>query len=287
MPKEIIIKKNTDIKQELIKKDNNDDIISMISSSDSDISDIASTISISSSSEDSIDTFTLNFSSSSSDDLSKPSVYKKPSFKKKKVQEIALSAQCTVNSINKIKKNKIIKQPQEPTHIHDFPLEQQELYRHRLHHQCNKSIRNLLKNTDEQQIKEDSHTSQNINKMRDIPQEILQENNYKDVIESSIPYWKSILFPVSLREIAHDPWPITSSEGYDWPPFGKERRDELKMIENSMFYYQLKTNGYTHAWKELYTKINSQCNALGIPYRKRMALYLKEIEYLSLLLHDT
>ncbi len=58
------------------------------------------------------------------------------------------------------------------------------------------------------------------------------------------------------------------------------------MIENSMFYYQLKTNGYTHAWKEIYTKINAQCNALGIPFKNRMALYLKEIEYLSLLLHD-
>ena len=44
---------------------------------------------------------------------------------------------------------------------------------------------------------------------------------------------------------------ITSTDGYDWSPFGKEKRDELKMIENSTFYYQLKTNGYTHAWKEM------------------------------------
>ena len=80
---------------------------------------------------------------------------------------------------------------------------------------------------------------------------------------------------------------ITSTDGYDWSPFGKERRDELKMIENSIFYYQLKTNGYTHAWKEMYIKVNAQCNALGIPYKKRLSLYLKEIEYLSLLLHDT
>ena len=51
-------------------------------------------------------------------------------------------------------------------------------------------------------------------------------------------------------------------------PFGKERRDELKMIENSIFYYQLKTNGYTHVWKEMYIKVNAQCNAIGIPYKK-------------------
>ena len=91
------------------------------------------------------------------------------------------------------------------------------LYRHKLHHKCNKSIRSILKDTDEHQLKEDRHTSQNINKMRDIPQEILKEDNYNDIIETNIPFWKSILFPVSIREIAHDPWPITSSEEYDWP----------------------------------------------------------------------
>ena len=94
-------------------------------------------------------------------------------------------------------------------------------------------------------------------------------------------------FPVSTREAAYNSLEITSTDGYDWSPFGKERRDELKMIENSTFYYQLKTNGYTHAWKEMYIKVNAQCNAIGIPYKKRLSLYLKEIEYLSLLLHDT
>ena len=48
----------------------------------------------------------------------------------------------------------------------------------------------------------------------------------------------------------------------------------------------MKVNGYEHAWKEIYTKINAQCNALGIPYKNRIKLYQKEMEFLSSLLHD-
>ena len=51
-----------------------------------------------------------------------------------------------------------------------------------------------------------------------------------------------ILFPISTREAAYNSLEITSTDGYDWSPYGKERTDELKMIENSTFYYQLKTN---------------------------------------------
>ena len=95
-----------------------------------------------------------------------------------------------------------------------------------------------------------------------------------------------ILFLVPLREMSYNSLSIISSDGFDWPPFGKERREELIVIEHSIFYFQLKTNGYTHEWKEIYTTINAQCNTLGIPYKSRMVLYLKEIGYLSLLLHD-
>ena len=37
----------------------------------------------------------------------------------------------------------------------------------------------------------------------------------------------------------------------------------------------------------MYIKVNAQYNAIGIPFKKRLSLYLKEIKYLSLLLHDT
>ena len=79
-------------------------------------------------------------------------------------------------------------------------------------------------------------------------------------------------FPCINKRNSLNSLEIISTDGYDWSPFGKERRDELKIIENSTFYYQLKTNGYTHAWKEVYIKGNAQCNALSIPYKKRLSL---------------
>ena len=48
----------------------------------------------------------------------------------------------------------------------------------------------------------------------------------------------------------------------------------------------MKGNGYEHTWKEIYTRINAQCNAPGIPYKNRIKLYKKEMEFLSLLLRD-
>ena len=53
-----------------------------------------------------------------------------------------------------------------------------------------------------------------------------------------------------------------------------------------MAYQQLRLNNFSHAWKELYTKINAQCNSLGVPYKHRAKLLTKELEFLSLLLHD-
>ena len=123
--------------------------------------------------------------------------------------------------------------------------------------------------------------------MNNVPQDILKIKDHYKLFRRTVPSWRAVLFPVSTREMSFNNSSIASHmDDLDWSPFGKERREEIKMIENSMFYYQLKVNGYTHAWKEIYTKINEQCNALGIPYKRRMLLYLKEIEYLSLMLHD-
>ena len=95
--------------------------------------------------------------------------------------------------------------------------------------------------------------------MQEVPQEILNIKSYHHEIEETIPWWEPILFPIPTREAAYKSLEITSTDGYEWSPFGKERRDELKMIENSTFYYQLKTNGYTHTWKVMYNKVNVQC----------------------------
>ena len=88
-------------------------------------------------SEESSDSFTLSLSSTSRNDSPRPSVYRNSNFRRA-LKERAFSASCAENSIKKIKKNKVIKQAQEPTQVQDFPSEQKELYRHIFHHQMDK-----------------------------------------------------------------------------------------------------------------------------------------------------
>ena len=74
-PEEVIIKTITDVEQESRTEKNRDEVIS-ISSSDSDIMDDMSLISISSTSKESNNIFSLSLSSISNDDSSRPRVYK-------------------------------------------------------------------------------------------------------------------------------------------------------------------------------------------------------------------
>ena len=89
-----------------------------------------------------------------------------------------------------------------------------------------------------------------------------------------------------MKEIFHHLTPLTKQDTINWSPFGLERKREQKRIEKSICFHQMKVNGYEHAWKDKYIKINIQYNALGITYKTRIKLYQKEMEFLSLLLHD-
>ena len=95
------------------------------------------------------------------------------------LKECAFSASCAENSTKKIKRNKVIKQDQEPTQVQDFPSDQKELYRHRLHHQMAKNIWNQLNNTKEELKKINKQTKININQMQEVPQEILNIKSYQ------------------------------------------------------------------------------------------------------------
>ena len=45
-------------------------------------------------------------------------------------------------------------------------------------------------------------------------------------------------------------------------------------------------NNFTHAWKLIYKEVNDYCNEYGIPNENRIKLYIKELEYISLHIHD-
>ena len=79
---------------------------------------------------------------------------------------------------------------------------------------------------------------------------------------------------------------FTNQDTIDWSPFGLEKKRELERIEKSISFHQMKENHYEYAWKDIYTKINTQCNAIGIPYKNRTKLYQREMEILSLSLHS-
>ncbi len=78
--------------------------------------------------------------------------------------------------------------------------------------------------------------------MRDAPQEILKIKDHYKIFKRTVPSWKSILFLVSTREMSSNNPSIACTDGFDWSLLGRESRVEIKMTENSMLYYQLKTN---------------------------------------------
>ena len=53
-----------------------------------------------------------------------------------------------------------------------------------------------------------------------------------------------------------------------------------------MIHRQLKTNNFSHAWKQVYQDVNEYCTEFGIPNDYRVKLFIKELEYLSLYVHD-
>ena len=84
--------------------------------------------------------------------------------------------------------------------MQDFLSEQQEIYMHQLHQKCIENIRDHLRNTPEESF--NAHwTNDNRNKMKNVPQEILKIKDHYKIFKRTDPSWKSVLFPVSTREM--------------------------------------------------------------------------------------
>ena len=115
---------------------------------------------------------------------------------------------------------------------------------------------------------------------------ISDTNSYTEEISSKLPSMDSILYPVCAMEMSYHFSSFSSCKGCDWKPFGNERKIELQRIEGTVFYHQLRKLNLTHAWKEIYTNVNNFCDSHGIPYKNRKKLYIREIEMISLCIHD-
>ena len=69
-------------------------------------------------------------------------------------------------------------------------------------------------------------------------------------------------------------------------PFSHQRKAELHRLQDSLICNQLNKNHFSHAWKQTYEQVNDFCDAFCIPYKSRNKFYIKELEFLSLYIHD-
>ena len=72
----------------------------------------------------------------------------------------------------------------------------------------------------------------------------------------------------------------------EWGVFSRSRGDELRKLEKTIVFNQMVENNFTHAWKQIYQDVNEFCNDYGISNRNRIKLFIKEMEYISLYVHN-
>ena len=51
-------------------------------------------------------------------------------------------------------------------------------------------------------------------------------------------------------------------------------------------FNQLLKNNFVHAWKQIYQDVNKYCNEYRVLYHKRVKLFRKKMEYISLYVND-
>ena len=195
--------------------------------------------------------------------------------------ECALSIIHMPNTIYNKKNDKYIAEKQIKFQVNH---EERDSESHKLFFKLNQDISHKissLKKQDDINLFDDKNL-ENMNQLDELYD--IQDNFYDKI--KSLPVLESVLFPVSIKTAHSLQFLLEDDRSPDWSPFGQERSRELQKFENSIIGYQLKTNNLDHAWKTLYTEINKQCNVLGIPYKFRNKMFIKELEYLSLIMHD-
>ena len=95
-----------------------------------------------------------------------------------------------------------------------------------------------------------------------------------------------MVYPVSASELAYNSTSINMIEDEDWRNSSLERMIELLDIEQSMLGYQLSKNGLMPAFKHLWQELEELYDLWNIPFKNRKKLLIKELEVVSLYLHD-
>ena len=114
----------------------------------------------------------------------------------------------------------------------------------------------------------------------------MSQSNYKTYIKNYLPVLNNVQNPISKRTMIYELQDITLQAHLDWGDFSRNRSMELKRLEKTVIFNQLVKNNFIHAWKQIYQDVNEYCTEYGILNDYRIKLFIKELEYLSLCVHD-
>ena len=111
--------------------------------------------------------------------------------------------------------------------------------------------------------------------------------NYSRIIKRELPRLHCVQYPISRKQLIQEfQEKVYKLSPPEWGEYSKNRGDELKRLENTIIFNQLHKNNFLHAWKEIYQDVNDLCNDFKVPNHRRIEFYRKELEYLSLYIHD-
>ena len=131
-----------------------------------------------------------------------------------------------------------------------------------------------------------SHKNDAIDHCRYNHQNMIDED-YTGIIKRELPKLHNALNPIPKKHIIQELRKITlNTRPQGWEEFGKIRSRELRNLEKTIVFNQMVKNNFSHAWKQIYKEVNDFCNEYRIPNENRINLFRKEMEYVSLYIHD-
>ena len=111
--------------------------------------------------------------------------------------------------------------------------------------------------------------------------------DYTKIIKRDLPHLYCAINPISknflIKEVQNK---ILDLSPREWHEFSKNRGRELRRLEGTFVFNQLLKNNFVHAEKQIYQDVNEYCNEYQVPHHKRVKLFQKEMEYISLYIHD-
>ena len=105
---------------------------------------------------------------------------------------------------------------------------------------------------------------------------IKDKTEYRRHINERLPRLHDKKIPSLLQDIAFL-GPMLNVSISDWSVDRVEKGVELKQIENSIFFHQLKKHEMDQYCKKMYKELHMMWDGNGIPYNKRKKLLLVEI----------